>query len=118
MATKNYALIGTSPNSADYKDRNSEASIRLKTNQARKSVDGISCNNIRTEIIYNEDSLITSGDRTGTDKLSIRLVTSGSNLSHAAMARALADMAVRINALVAVDVHKGFINVAPTVLNG
>lgn len=112
-----FALIGTSGNSADFKDRLSEKFIRLKTSTARKTVDGIGCNNIRTEIIYNADSPITIGDRTGIDKLSIRIATSGSNLSYAAMASALADMAARLNALAKVDAHKGFINVNPSVLD-
>lgn len=112
-----FALIGTSGNTADYKDRLSEKFIRLKTSTARKTVDGISCNNVRTEIIYNADVPITSGGRTGTDKLSVRVTTSGSNLSYAEMAAALSDMAARMTALANVDVHKGFINVNPTVLD-
>lgn len=112
-----FALIGTSGNSADYKDRTSEKFIRLKTSTARKTVDGIGCNNVRTEVIYNADSPITSGGRTGVDKLSIRVASSGSNLSYAAMASALADMAARLTALANADAHKGFINVNPSVLD-
>lgn len=112
-----FALIGTSGNTADYKDRTSEKFIRLKTSTSRKTVDGIGCNNVRTDIIYNADSPITQGTSTGTDKLSIRVSISGSNLSYAAIASAMTATAARLTALANVDVHKGFINVTPSILD-
>lgn len=117
MATKNFALIGAANGTAEYRDRNSNSVVWLKFKTAKKSIDGVSCDNYRTEFISNVDSPVTLGQKTAVDRLAVRTVISGSSLSREALKTELIAHAKRLTALANTDVQSGFVQVDPAVLN-
>lgn len=83
-------------------------SVRFKTTTARKSVDGLLMNNVVTEIILNDLSVVTVGSKTVNDPLSIRIRTSGADASMTRIKQALVALCGQVPAWATENVILGF----------
>lgn len=84
------------------------ATCRFKTTQSPKTIDGIRLSNYVTEIIFNDTSPVTSGEKTANDLLSIRIRVSGALESSARIKTILLSLASQCDEWANEDVLIGF----------
>lgn len=84
------------------------ATCRFKTTQSPKTIDGIRLNNYVTEIIFNDTSPVTAGEKTANDLLSVRVRVSGALESQARIKSILQSLAAQCDLWVVEDVLIGF----------
>lgn len=95
-------------------------SVRFKTVSARKSIDGLPLQNVATDIIVNDTHMVTVGEKTVGDPLSIRVRTSGATVSMTRLSSMLISLAAQLQGWTGEDVLLGFepttVPVNPTVV--
>lgn len=70
--------------------------VRFKTTKASKRLDNLKTNNVVTEIIINDNNTVSKDAATADDPLSIRIRTSGSELSHDRLSAILKGVALQL----------------------
>lgn len=83
-------------------------SVRFKTVSARKSIDGLPLQNVATDIIINDTHMVTVGDKTIGDPLSIRVRTSGATVSVNRLQAILLSIATQLDEWSTENVLLGF----------
>lgn len=83
-------------------------SVRFKTVSARKSLDGLSLQNVATDIIVNDTNMVTIGEKTVGDPLSIRVRTSGATVSMTRLVSILKSIASQLDEWADEDALLGF----------
>lgn len=83
-------------------------SVRFKTASARKSVDGLPLQNIATDIIVNDTNMVTVGEKTVGDPLSVRIRVSGATVSMARLKSILTSVAGQCDEWGTENVFLGF----------
>lgn len=82
--------------------------VRFKTTNSTKKVDRASLSNYVSEIIVNDKNAVTVGDATVNDSVSIRIRTSGSDLSQDRIKAILLSIGTQLEAWTNENVLLGF----------
>jgi hypothetical protein len=86
-----------------------DMTVRFRNTVAAKTLNGVSVKNYRTEIIYNDNNVVTVGDDVSAlDAVSVRLSVSGALESAARVTEILHALADQIQTWDGQNVFKGF----------
>lgn len=91
---------------ADPSDRN--CTVRFKSTSASKSLNGVAATNYSTEIIYNDGVDVVVGGVNAVDALSVRLRTSGADVSKVRLKAILLSLAAQVDEWETEGVFAGF----------
>lgn len=105
----NLKLLRRESNAVVFADpANPEYTVRFKSTNARKSIDGVGMTNYVTEIIVNDSHVVTIGTKTVKDPIAIRVRTSGAADSMSRLSAVLASVAGQLAAWSSENVLVGF----------
>lgn len=105
----NLKLLRRESNAVVFADpANPEYTVRFKSTNARKSIDGVGMTNYVTEIIVNDSHLVTMGNKTVKDPIAIRVRTSGAADSMSRLGAVLASIADQLATWSSENVLVGF----------
>jgi len=82
--------------------------VRFKNSSARKTLNGVSVNNLMCEIVYNDNNSVTVGGVAASDAISARLRVSGVLESKTRLNQFLTGLAAQIAAWQTQNVFQGF----------
>lgn len=82
--------------------------VRFKTTETKKGLNGVSVPNYVEEVIYNDNNVISIGGVSAQDAISVRIRTSGTALSGARLQEILLSFAAQIPVWTAQGILVGF----------
>jgi len=82
--------------------------VRFRNSGVKKSLNGITVNNIMAEIIYNDNNAVTVGGVSASDAISVRLRVSGTLESATRINQFLTGLSAQMANWVSQSVFKGF----------